>query len=138
MINYEIDTWSKQAIGFDRLFNIMMNTKGMDSGYPHYDIIKEDEETYILEFALSGFTKDDLKVEVKENHLTIECADGTHSDDTAPEYVYKGIARRSFERKFVLADTLHVEDVTFNDGILRLVLKQEIPEEQKPKRIEIK
>ena len=77
------------------------------------------------------------EVEVKENHLTIEGSDKKNSDDPSPEYVYKGIARRSFERKFILADTLHVEDVTFKDGILRLVLKQEIPEEQKPKTIKI-
>ena len=138
MINYEIDTWSKQAIGFDRLFNIMMNTKGMDSTYPPYDILKEGEDYYVIQFALAGFQKSDLNLELKDNHLTIKGSpDGKDTEDL-PEYLHKGIASRSFEKKFVLADTLHVEDVTFNDGILRISIKQIIPEEQKPKVLKIK
>jgi len=131
---FEVDTFSRQAIGFDRLFNVMNNIRGTDTNYPPYDIIKEDEETFIIEFALSGFSKDDLNITVKENHLTIE-GDYIKSEDL--EYLHKGIAKRSFTRDFVLADTLHVEDVTFSEGILRVTLKKLIPEEQKPKKIKI-
>ncbi len=131
---FEVDTFSRQAIGFDRLFDVMNNMRGKDVNYPPYDIIKEDEETFIIEFALSGFSKDDLNITVKENHLTIE-GDYIKSEDL--EYLHKGIAKRSFTRDFVLADTLHVEDVTFNEGILRVTLKQIVPEEQKPKKIKI-
>jgi len=131
---FEVDTFSRQAIGFDRLFDVMNNMRGKDVNYPPYDIIKEDEETFIIEFALSGFSKDDLNITVKENHLTIE-GDYIKSEDL--EYLHKGIAKRSFTRDFVLADTLHVEDVTFSEGILRVTLKQIVPEEQKPKKIKI-
>jgi len=131
---FEVDTFSRQAIGFDRLFDVMNNMRGKDVNYPPYDIIKEDEETFIIEFALSGFSKDDLNITVKENHLTIE-GDYIKSEDL--EYLHKGIAKRSFTRDFVLADTLHVEDVTFSEGILRVTLKKLIPEEQKPKKIKI-
>jgi len=115
---FEVDTFSRQAIGFDRLFNVMNNIRGTDTNYPPYDIIKEDEETFV----------------VKENHLTIE---GDYVRAEESEYLHKGIAKRSFTRDFVLADTLNVEDVTFSEGILRITLKQIIPEEQKPKKIEI-
>ena len=131
---FEVDTFSRQAIGFDRLFDVMNNMRGKDVNYPPYDIIKEDEETFIIEFALSGFSKDDLNITVKENHLTIE-GDYIKSEDL--EYLHKGIAKRSFTRDFVLADTLHVEDVTFSEGILRVILKKLVPEEQKPKKIKI-
>ena len=66
---FEVDTISRQAIGFDRLFDVMNSIRGTDTNYPPYDIIKQDEETFIIEFALSGFKKDDLNIVVKENHL---------------------------------------------------------------------
>ena len=75
-----------------------------------------------------------LNIVVKENHLTIE---GDYVRAEESEYLHKGIAKRSFTRDFVLADTLHVEDVTFSEGILRVTLKQIVPEEQKPKKIKI-
>ena len=131
---FEVDTFSRQAIGFDRLFDVMNNIRGKDVNYPPYDIIKQDEETFIIEFALSGFSKDDLNITVKENHLTIE-GDYIRGEDL--EYLHKGIAKRSFTRDFVLADTLNVEDVTFSEGILKIVIKQIVPEEQKPKKIKI-
>ena len=131
---FEVDTLSRQAIGFDRLFDVMNNIRGKDVNYPPYDIIKQDEETFIIEFALSGFSKDDLNITVKENHLTIE-GDYIRGEDL--EYLHKGIAKRSFTRDFVLADTLNVEDVTFSEGILKIVIKQIVPEEQKPKKIKI-
>ena len=143
---FEVDTFSRQAIGFDRLFDVMNNIRGTDTNYPPYDIIKEDEETFLIDFALSGFKKDDLNIVVKENHLTIEGTYGRtfsqmYLDDSKgkeePEYLHKGIAKRSFTRDFVLADTLNVEDVTFSEGILRITLKQIVPEEQKPKKIKI-
>ena len=131
---FEVDTFSRQAIGFDRLFDVMNNIRGTDTNYPPYDIIKKDEETFVIEFALSGFKKDDLNIVVKENHLTIE---GDYVRVEESEYLHKGIAKRSFTRDFVLADTLNVEDVTFSEGILRIILKQIVPEEQKPKKIKI-
>ena len=131
---FEVDNFSRQAIGFDRLFDVMNNIRGKDVNYPPYDIIKQDEETFLIEFALSGFKKVDLNFVVKENHLTIE---GDYVRAEESEYLHKGIAKRSFTRDFVLADTLHVENVIFSEGILRITLKQIILEEQKPKKIEI-
>mgnify|MGYP003121249368 CR=1 FL=1 len=136
MVHFDLDNFSRQAIGFDNLFNFASNIGNLDNGYPPHNMIRKDEETYVIEFALAGFHKNNLKVEVKENHLTIEGVD-KQTDDPEIDYLHKGIARRAFKKTFVLADTLHVKDVTFREGILRIVLKQIIPDEQKPKTIKI-
>src|SRR5210317_305263 len=91
MVNFEVDTFARQAIGFDRLFDVMNNIRGSDVNYPPYDIIKEDEETFLIEFALSGFSKNDLNIVVKENHLTIEGTYGKDTKEEVPEYLHKGI-----------------------------------------------
>tara|TARA_R100000081_G_scaffold73654_1_gene40201 strand:- start:563 stop:970 length:408 start_codon:yes stop_codon:yes gene_type:complete len=135
MVDFNLDSFTKQVIGFDNLFDFATTLQNKDIGYPPYDLIKGKDDHYILNFALAGFTKDNLNVEVKEKTLTIS---GSNDKDVDIEYMHKGIASRSFERKFVLADTLHVEDVTFNDGILQILIKQIIPEEQKPKQLKIK
>tara|TARA_R100001082_G_scaffold37249_2_gene19608 strand:- start:147 stop:554 length:408 start_codon:yes stop_codon:yes gene_type:complete len=135
MVDFNLDSFTKQVIGFDNLFNFATTLENKDIGYPPYDLIKGKDDQYILNFALAGFTKDNLNVEVKEKTLTIS---GSNNKNVDIEYMHKGIASRSFERKFVLADTLHVEDVTFNDGILQILIKQIIPEEQKPKQLKIK
>ena len=135
MVDFNLDSFTKQVIGFDNLFNFATTLQNKDIGYPPYDLIKGKDDQYILNFALAGFTKNNLNVEVKEKTLTIS---GSNDKDVDIEYMHKGIASRSFERKFVLADTLHVEDVTFNDGILQILIKQIIPEEQKPKQLKIK
>jgi len=134
MVDFNLDSFTKQVIGFDNLFDFATTLQNKDIGYPPYDLIKGKDDQYILNFALAGFTKDNLNVEVKEKTLTIS---GSNDKDVDIEYMHKGIASRSFERKFVLADTLHVEDVTFNDGILQILIKQIIPEEQKPKQLKI-
>tara|TARA_Y100001963_G_scaffold145686_1_gene219625 strand:+ start:1540 stop:1953 length:414 start_codon:yes stop_codon:yes gene_type:complete len=136
MVHFDLDNFSRQTIGFDNLFNFASNVRNLDSGYPPHNIIRKDEETYVIEFALAGFHRNHLKVEVKENNLTIEGVD-KKTDDPQPEYLHKGIAKRTFEKLFVLADTLHVDDVTFKEGMLRIILKQIIPDEQKPKTINI-
>ena len=90
---------------------------------------------YCIEMALAGFTKEEVKVEVKENNLTVEGdLSGRHDNS---DYVHKGIARRAFQRKFILNDTIEVEGAELTDGVLHISLKQNIPEEQRPKLITI-
>ena len=135
MVDFNLDSFTKQVIGFVILFDFATTLQNKDIGYPPYDLIKGKDDQYILNFALAGFTKDNLNVEVKAKTLTIS---GSNDKNVDIEYMHKGIASRSFERKFVLAVTLQVEDVTFNDGILQILIKQIIPEEQKPKQLKIK
>ena len=139
MITFNSDTWPRFAIGYDRLLDHVLNhtapAGGDGGGYPPYDIVKSGEETYCIEMALAGFTKDEIKVEVKENNLTIEGdLNGRHDNS---DYVHKGIARRAFQRKFILNDTIEVEGAELTDGVLHINLKQDIPEEQRPKLITI-
>ena len=132
--------WPRFAIGYDRLLDHLVDfpspaSGGDGGGYPPYVIVKSGEDMYCIEMALAGFTKAEIKVEVKENNLTIEGdLSGRHDNS---DYVHKGIARRAFQRKFILNDTIEVEGAELTDGVLHISLKQNIPEEQRPKLITI-
>ena len=140
MITFNYHTWPRFAIGYDRFLDQVMNYTpagdgGGGDGYPPYDIVKVGEDMYCIEMALAGFTKDEIKVEVKENTLTIEGdINGRHDNS---DYVHKGIARRAFQRKIFLNDTVKVEGAELTDGVLYINLTQDIPEDQKPKLITI-
>jgi len=136
MITFDQVAWPRFAIGYERLLDHMLNNAPPSySGFPPYDIVKSGEEMYCIEMALAGFTKDEIKVEVKENNLTIEGdLNGRHDNS---DYVHKGIARRTFQRKFILNDTIEVEGAELTDGVLHIKLKQNIPEEQRSKQITI-
>ena len=100
-------------------------------------IKKIDDSKYQLEIALAGFSKEDVDVEVKDNILTIS---GKASDDKEKDnsFVYKGIAQRAFKRQWTLIDYLKVINAKFNDGILIVDMELNLPEEEKPEKIEIK
>jgi molecular chaperone IbpA len=102
--------------------------------YPPYNIVKTDENDYLIELAVAGFGTDDIDIELHNGALTITGNIETSSED---KYVYKGIANRSFERRFTLADTVEVEGVDIHQGILTVRLKNVIPEEKKPRKIPI-
>jgi len=104
------------------------------STYPPYNIVQVDDgETYLIEIAAAGFTKEDIEVSVKENQLVVT---GTRGTDDA-EYLHKGIASRDFEQSFALADDVKVVDASMKDGILTIRLEREIPEHKKPRTIKI-
>ena len=92
-------------------------------------------ESLIRHLLNAGFTKEEIQVEVKESNLTIE-GDASDRHDNS-DYVHKGIARRAFQRKFVLNDTVEVEGADLTDGVLHIRLKQNIPEEQRPRQITV-
>ncbi len=130
---------NRYAIGFDHLMDHMVALHKNDSltgnDYPPYDIVKEGDNDYRIELAVAGFKKDELKINLKDNYLTIEGE--SNSKNSNGEYLHKNIARRSFIKRFSLADNVEVEDATFEDGVLAVSLKHNIPEEQKPKEIAI-
>ena len=104
--------------------------------YPPYNIIKTGDNTHDVEVALAGYTKDDIEVEVKENTLTIKSVSKESSDDE--NVVHKGIAKRAFTRVFSLAEDVVVQGAELKDGLLKVSLERVIPEEKKPRSIEIK
>jgi molecular chaperone IbpA len=127
----------RTAIGFDRLARLM-NTAASTAevpAYPPYNIEKTGEDTYRLTMAVAGFQPEDLELVVKENTLVISGRVGQEAQKA--EVLYRGIAGRAFERRFVLADHIVVEGADLQNGLLHVGLKRVVPEALKPRRITI-
>lgn len=122
-------------IGFDSLLNKMNSHTGTTQNYPPYNIVKTGEHDYRVELAVAGFSEEDLDVQVKDGVLTIEGS--TKHDNVEETFLHRGIGSRSFKRTFTLADTIVVNDAWLDNGILNVKLENVIPEEKKPKKIEI-
>ncbi len=127
----------RSAIGFDRLASLLESAGRNDAGgYPPYNIEVTGEDTYEITMAVAGFRDAEIEVIVKDNILTVS---GTKAEEPKERrYLYRGIANRSFERKFQLADHVRVLDARLKDGLLRIDLAREIPESLKPRRIEVR
>ena len=135
--------FSKNFIGADKMFQMLNRVqeetlKGIP-GYPPYNIVKVDDNKYVIEMAVAGFGKQNIDIEIANNTLTVK--GGLTLDQLDPstpmQYLYKGIADRSFTRKFTLADTVEVKNAELINGMLKLWLENIIPEEKKPKIVDI-
>ena len=127
----------RSTIGFDRMANQFESAFRNDAtGYPPYNIELMNENHYNISIAVAGFAGDELDLEVKENILKVSGVKKAESKDK--KYLHRGIANRSFERSFQLADYVYVEGAELKDGLLNITLIREIPEASKPRRIEIK
>lgn len=135
----------KYFIGADKVFQTLAKVneatlKGVP-GYPPYNIVKVNENKYVIEMAVAGFGKHNIDIEIANNTLTVK--GGLTVNDLGEEsvnpvsYLYKGIADRAFTRKFTLADTVEVKNAELINGMLKLWLENIIPEEKKPKKIDI-
>lgn len=139
--SYDFTPLYRSAVGFDRLVNLLDSASRSDSapGFPPYNIeriVGEDEtETYRIEMAVAGFKRDQLNIEFKENLLTV--TGRKDSDDTQRQYLHRGLAERSFERRFQVADHIRVLSADLSDGLLSISLQREIPESLKPRQIPI-
>jgi molecular chaperone IbpA len=103
--------------------------------YPPYNIRQTGENTYVIEIAVAGFGKQDLELELEDGKLTIK--GNVHTNDTDENYIFKGIADRAFTRTFTLADTVEVKNADLINGMLKIWLERFIPEEKKPKKVDI-
>jgi molecular chaperone IbpA len=126
----------RSVVGFDRLA-ALLDAAGAESatGYPPYNIERTDENAYRIEIAVAGFKPEELAVEIKENLLTVQGRKA--ANDEPRRYLHRGLAERNFERRFQLADYVVVTDAKLVDGLLAISLKREVPEQLKPRRIEI-
>jgi len=133
-INSLFPQFNRWAIGFDPLFDTFkhISSEVKTSGYPPYNIYK-NKDTHVLELAVAGFAKEDLTISVKELTLTVEGELGAPQE----EAIHKGIATRDFKQEFALAEYIVVKGAELKDGLLRITLEQELPEEKKPKNIAI-
>ena len=135
MHTFDLTPLYRTSIGFDRLAQ-MIDTINVDvpTGYPPYNIEKLSDNKYAISMAVSGFDEGNLNIDVKENILTV-IGDASKEDDK--EYLYKGISSRNFERRFRLADYVEVESANLSNGLLNIILKRELPEAMKPRKIQI-
>jgi molecular chaperone IbpA len=108
--------------------------QGQTDGFPPFDLEQEGEDAYRIRVAVAGFTRDDIEITTEPNLLVIS---GRREDDAERRYLYHGIATRSFERRFQLADYVVVTDARLREGLLEIDLKREIPDAIKPRKIEI-
>jgi molecular chaperone IbpA len=127
----------RSAIGFDRLANTLEAAyRGEPAAYPPYNIELMGEDHYRITMAVAGFAEEDLDIQVKEGVLSVSGGRKEESKD-AGKFLYRGIANRSFERRFQLADYVRVEGAELKNGLLHIVLVREIPEAMRPRKIEI-
>jgi molecular chaperone IbpA len=126
--------FSPFSIGFDRLFQQLQAQSVVNQqNYPPYNIVKVDDENFVIELAIAGFDKKEVNVELEKNVLKIE----GKSKENDKDFIHKGLASRSFERVFTLADDVEVSGGKLENGVLKVELKRVIPEEDKPIKIKI-
>lgn len=121
-------------IGFDQLFN-KLNTPSGQANYPPYNLIKTDEDTYVIELAVAGFSEEDLDITLHDGVLTIK--GDVKTKDADSKYLHRGIATRNFTRTFTLANTIEVMGAQVYNGMLQIRLQNIVPDAKKPKKIAI-
>jgi molecular chaperone IbpA len=133
----DLTPYRRSTVGFDRLFDLIeQNTRGTADNYPPFNLERVADDRYRITLAVAGFTRDEVAITAQQNLLLVT----GKKDDKAhgAGFLHVGIANRSFERRFELADFVFVEDARLNDGLLVIDLVREVPEAMKPKSIAIK
>jgi len=139
MRSYDLTPLYRTTVGFDRLSSLLDTVNRSDTnsnGYPPYNIESLDENQYQITMALAGYTEDELELVTEHQTLTVK-GQKSDNDDKERNYLHRGIATRSFERRFQLADHVVVKGARLNNGLLQIDLAREIPEAMKPKTIQI-
>ena len=125
------------AVGYDKLFDNLsryVDNNVSSTGFPPYNIRKEGDYHYVIEMALAGFSKEDIEIEVADGTLSVR----SDKKDDASDNLYRGISFRKFNRKFTLSDDIVVNDAALDNGMLTINLERVVPEEKKPRLIEVK
>jgi molecular chaperone IbpA len=135
---YDFAPFRRSTVGFDRLFDMLENdTTGGNENYPPFDLIKSGDNQYCIQLAVAGFKPEEIDITAQQNVLIVTGRKKEESEEKRSDYIYRGIANRSFERRFALADHIQVRGADMKDGLLSLDLVREIPEAMKPKKINI-
>lgn len=139
MRTYDFAPLYRATVGFDQIANLMdrvLTTEGAQPSYPPYNIEKLEDDAYRISIAVAGFADADLSVETRENALIVS-AKKADEEGQGRTYLHRGIATRAFERRFHLADHVHVTGAAHVDGMLNIDLVREVPEALKPRQISI-
>ena len=124
------------TIGFDRTFDRLESVSSTTDKYPPYDIKKVGDTNYVINLALAGFGKADIEIKLTDGILSVKSDKDNESEEE--EILHRGISYRKFERKFTLADDMIINSAKLEDGLLSIELEQIVPEEKRPRTIEIK
>ena len=138
MRQFDLTPYRRSTVGFDRLFD-MLEASARQSGtdnYPPFNLERAGDDHYRITLAVAGFRRDEIEIVAQQNLLTVKGKKEKEGDQSA--FLHLGIATRSFERRFELADFVRVDDARLNDGLLTIDLVREVPEAMKPKSIAIK
>lgn len=138
MRHFDLSPLYRSTVGFDRVFSMLdgLATADTAQAYPPYNIERTDENAYRITMAIAGFSQEDVALEVKEGVLLIKAEKAGEAKENH-EVLYRGIATRSFERRFQLAEYVEVVGASLEHGLLHIDLRREIPEAMKPRKIEI-
>ena len=137
---FDFAPYRRSTVGFDRLFDMLENSsfgQNQQENYPPFDLIKEGDNQFRIELAVAGFRPDEIDVTAQQNVLIVSGRKNEESEQRDSDYVYRGIANRSFDRRFALADHIQVRGAALKDGLLSIELVREIPEAMKPRKIEV-
>src|SRR3569833_3043344 len=136
---FDLAPFRRSTVGFDRLFDMLENSNMGQSqeNYPPFDLIKKGDNDYCIELAVAGFRPEEIDITAQQNVLIVSGRKKDESEEKGSSYIYRGIANRSFERRFALADHIQVKGADLKDGLLSIDLVREIPEAMKPRKIDI-
>jgi molecular chaperone IbpA len=136
---FDFSPFRRSTVGFDRLFDMLENNNlgQTQENYPPFDLIKKGENDYCIQLAVAGFTRDEIDITAQQNVLLVSGRKSEETDEKSGDFIYPGIATRSFERRFALADHIQVTGADWRDGLLPIELVREIPEAMKPRKIDI-
>ena len=134
---FDFAPFRRSTVGFDQLFDLLERSSPsqVNEGYPPFDIVHEEEDKYRITLAVAGFAPDEIEITAQQNQLVVS---GNRAEKDDERYIHRGIAARSFERRFTLGDFVRVQEADMKDGLLSITLVREIPEAMKPHKISIK
>ncbi len=134
---FDFSPFRRSTVGFDRLFDMLENSGNGGENYPPFDLIKTGDNDYRIDLAVAGFKPQEIDITAQQNVLIVSAKKKDESEEKDRDFIYRGIATRSFERRFALADHIQVHGADMKDGLLSIELKREIPEAMKPRKIDI-
>jgi molecular chaperone IbpA len=134
MRSFDFSPLFRSTVGFDRMFDMLDQVADTSQGYPPYNIERTSENQYRITVAVAGFGEKDLNVDVRDGVLSVT---GKREDADKQTYLHHGIAGRAFERRFQLAEHVEVKGAKLENGLLHVDLERVVPEEKKPRRIQI-
>ena len=138
MTTFDFSPLYRTSVGFDRLASLLSSATRQDQGnsYPPYNIRTLGEDKYQITMAVAGFSEDELNITTEQNRLVVTGNRGNETEEEG-EFLHRGIATRTFERRFNLADHVKVVAANLKNGLLHIELERELPEAMKPRKIEI-